>query len=73
LNRLTIQGAESLIISDRKEDWIADLVKEYKDWNMDSGAVRIPFEGGSLVVTKMRPRQCAGRGFKSLDGNTLLI
>jgi hypothetical protein len=64
LNTLTVQGAESLVISDRKEDWITNLIKKNKDWKMDSGVMRMSYKGGSLVTTKMKPRRVAGKAIK---------
>lgn len=64
LNTLTVQGAESLVISDRKDDWIANLVKKNKDWKMDSGVMRMSHEGASLVTTKMKPRKVAANTIK---------
>ncbi len=59
LNVLTVRGAESLVISNRGADWIANLVKKNKDWRMDSGVQRIPHGTGFLTMTQMKPRrQC---------------
>ena len=57
LNTLTVQGAEKVVVADRHESWIEDLVKEYVGWRMDSGVTVIPYETGSLTVTKMMPRK----------------
>ena len=57
LNKLTIQGAEKFIISAYDQPWIMQVVKRYKDWRMDSGTVRLPYENGELIMSRNMPRK----------------
>lgn len=57
LNILMVQGAESLVLSAKNESWIPNLVKRHKDWCMDSGTVRMPYDDGELIISRMKPRK----------------
>lgn len=59
LNKLTIQGAEQFIISAYDAPWIMKLVKKYKNWKMDSGTVRLPYENGEMIISRNMPREQA--------------
>jgi len=57
LNALTVQGAERWVVSAYDKLWIMKLMKKYKDFQMDSGTVRIPQRDGELIIPRSMPRE----------------
>ncbi len=54
-NEAIVKSAERIILHQKKEDWIEQLVRKYSKWRVDAIVSHIPTGRGFMTITRQQP------------------
>jgi hypothetical protein len=56
-NRAIVKSAERIVLYQKKEDWLEQLVSKYSKWRVDAIVSHLPTDKGTMTITKIIARQ----------------
>ena len=54
-NEEIVKSAERIVLHQKKEDWIEQLVRKYSKWRVDAIVSHIPTDRGVMTITRQQP------------------
>lgn len=54
-NEAIIKSAERIVLHQKKEDWLEQLVRKYGKWRVDAIVSHIPTDRGIITITRQQP------------------
>jgi hypothetical protein len=56
-NEAIVKGAERMVLHQKKEDWLEELVRKYSKWKVEANVSHLPTERGTVVITRIIAQQ----------------
>ena len=54
-NEAIVKSAERIVLHQKKEDWLEQLVRKYGKWRVDAIVSHIPTDRGIITITRQQP------------------
>ena len=54
-NEAIVKSAERIVLHQKKEDWLEQLVRKYGKWRVDAIVSHIPTDMGIMTITRQQP------------------
>jgi len=54
-NESIVKSAERIVLHQKKEDWLEQLVLQFSRWRVDTIVSYLPAHKGTTIITRQRP------------------